>query len=313
MARRRGGKRSPSPQPASSGGPVARLAPWAAVAVGILFLVAGLGKVLEPLAFFSSLPAYGLDGWPRYPLTVLLPGIEVVIGAMLVAGWRRWEAAAVAAVLLGLFIVAIGLGSSRGTLEECGCFGPFLERSPRDALLIDVGFLALAGLALVGSRPGAGPPLAGWRAVLLVMLAFGSVGAAASSFLGAPAGVSAAAPAVEEVDLSRGEHLLYLFHHECPHCAEMSPRVAGYTRAPSLPGVVGFTFRTSASDLERYRARYDFEFPVQVLAPSTFASITGEGAVPQLVYLRDGAIVRTWLGLLPTPEELARELARRPR
>ena len=118
------------------------------------------------------------------------------------------------------------------------------------------------------------------------------------------AAVSGGALDPRSVDLQRGEHLLYMFHYECPHCAEMSPRVAEYTRDGALPPVVGLTFLTPQSEVDRYLQRYGMSIPVQVLPPQQFTSITGEGAVPQLVYLRDGEIVRTWLGLLPEAAEL---------
>ena len=131
---------------------------------------------------------------------------------------------------------------------------------------------------------------------------------------GGPSGLRAirAVPADEELrglDLASGEYLLYLFHHECPHCAEMSPRVAAYSHEADLPPVVGLTFLTSRSDIDRYRQRYDLRMPVQVMPPQMFTRVTGEGGVPQLVYLRDGEIERTWIGILPEVAALRRTLA----
>lgn len=322
MARSRKSKRST--KPGRTGGAAGQAAPvgpdplvpkaarWAAVAVGVLFLVAGFGKILEPYGFYSALASYGVTGGVRYPLAILLPATELMLGIMLVAGWKRRQAAIVAAAFFVVFIAAIGNGWSQGTLEECGCFGPFLQRSPRDALLIDLVFLGLS-LFAGGWLPSRSPALAGWRAITLLFVGVLGMGVVSSVLLGGGGGVAAVAPAMDAVDLSRGEHLLYLFHYECPHCAEMSPRVAAYGRDPALPPVIGFTFRTPQRELDAYLEHYDLRIPAQVLSGTTFGSITGEGAVPQLVYVRGGAIVKTWLGELPFAAELREELARRPR
>lgn len=283
---------------------------WGRVALGLMFLVAGVGKTLDPWSFLSALGSYGVPEVLRTPVAMTLPAIEVVVGVLLVAGWATRFAAAAAAVMMAMFIAAIGYGVWLGTLEECGCFGPFIQRSPRDAALIDLAMLAVA-IAVWKVVPARKTVLAGWRGATLAGLGLASIAITTVLVVSGPTGVSAVSGGaldMRSVNLREGEHLLYLFHYECPHCAEMSPRVAEYAKDPTLPPVVGLTFRTPEDELDRYLQKYGMSIPAQVLAPQQFIGITGEGAVPQLVYVRDGRVQRSWLGLLPMVDELREEL-----
>ena len=284
---------------------------WGSIALGVLFLVAGASKVLDPWSFHAALPGYGITGAFRSLLSVLVPALEIVLGVALVTRWRVRQASLAAGAFLGVFIVAISFGWWRGTLDECGCFGAMLERSPPEAIAIDVVFLTLAVAVWRGSASvGSGIKNKDWQqsATLAGAGVFATV-VTVLLLLTGPSGLRATEggepnPEMRAVDLSQGDHLLYLFHHQCPHCARMSPLVAEYTRDAALPPVVGFTNRTTRQEIDAYRDRYELRIPVQNLPRKQFARITGEISVPQLVFARDGKIVRTWATVFPDADEL---------
>ena len=124
----------------------------ARVAVGLVFLVAGVLKLREPVW-----PATAAEfGVPR-PVAGALPRYELVLGALLVAGVGLPWTAYVALGLLAAFTVAVAVHLVRGDPIPCGCFG---ESSPmpvgRDTLLRN---LVLCWLAWAGRR-GSGGALA---------------------------------------------------------------------------------------------------------------------------------------------------------
>lgn len=306
-AKIRSGKR-----PKASVAPAGPLLRWGPMVVGAMFLVAGLGKVFDPWSFYSALPGYGVEGPLQSLLAAVLPAFEVALGVALVARWGVRQTSLLAVAFLTVFVAAISYGWWQGTLQECGCFGPFLKRSPRDALFIDLGFLALAAVIWNRARGGRAV-LQGWHKAVLGFVGVVALMLNLSLLQVGPSGVQAAISVslneeMRAVELERGEHLLYLFHHECPHCADMTPLVAAYAREGGLPPVAGFTFRTSQRQIDRYRDKYDLRIPVQVLPGETFTQITGEGSVPQLVYVQEGELKRTWIGLLPPAAELRRAL-----
>jgi uncharacterized membrane protein YphA (DoxX/SURF4 family) len=284
---------------------------WGSIALGVLFLVAGVSKVLDPWSFHAALPGYGITGAFRSLVSVVVPALEIVLGVALVTRWRVRQASLAASAFLGVFIVAISVGWWRGALDECGCFGAILERSPPETIAIDVLFLALAVTVWRGSAAvGRGLKNKDWQEN--TTLAGAGVCAAVVTLLlllAGPSGLRATEggdpnPEMRSVDLSQGKQLLYLFHHECPQCAQMSPLVAEYTRDPALPPVVGFTIISTRHQIDTYRDRYGLRIPVQNLPRKQFTRITGDGSVPQLVFVRDGEIVRTWATVFPDADEL---------
>lgn len=108
--------------------------PWTlrfiAFALGAVFLAAAYPKIREPREFARIVYHYRVIG-PSQSLSpavantfaVVLPWVEAVVGALLVAGvWRR-EAALVTALMLVLFLVAVGWALAHGIdVEKCGCF-----------------------------------------------------------------------------------------------------------------------------------------------------------------------------------------------
>lgn len=125
--------------------------------------------VTGPAAFARVVYRYQVVGpdasWPPLAanlVAVTLPWVELLAGLLLLCGvWRR-EAALVVALLLAVFVAAVGSAVARGIdLENCGCFSLAGEGRRAGALLIasDLGLLAAAALlAFVRPQPPPGPP-----------------------------------------------------------------------------------------------------------------------------------------------------------
>ncbi len=101
-----------------------------ALIVGAVFVYASHDKIWWPEKFARIVYHYQLIGPndilpPLVPnlLAVMLPWVELLAGLALMVGlWRR-ESALLTAVLLTVFIVAVGSTLVRGIdIENCGCF-----------------------------------------------------------------------------------------------------------------------------------------------------------------------------------------------
>lgn len=127
-----------------------------AIAVGGVFVYASLAKIADPRAFAKIVYHYQVIGpsatlgfLPANLVAVALPWVELIAGVLLVSGlWRR-EAALVTAVLLAVFVAAVGSTMARGIdIQNCGCFA--LDASGRAAgWKLIAGDLALLVAALV--------------------------------------------------------------------------------------------------------------------------------------------------------------------
>jgi uncharacterized membrane protein YphA (DoxX/SURF4 family) len=121
--------------------------------LGGLFIYAGVVKVVDPLDFAQNIRNYRLVGQAlSFVAAIVLPWIEILAGAFLVAGvWRRGAALLITGLLV-FFIVLTAVTMARGLDVDCGCFGSLSRKSGWGVILEDLGMLAL-GFALLLS-PG---------------------------------------------------------------------------------------------------------------------------------------------------------------
>ena len=114
--------------------------------VGGVFIVAGALKIQQPATLAADIGNYRLVPHEAINLlAIVLPWIEVVAGSLLALGtWKR-ASATVIAVMLIVFLVAIGQALARGLDVRCGCFGT-VEARKVSVLAVgeDVALLAMA-------------------------------------------------------------------------------------------------------------------------------------------------------------------------
>ena len=118
------------------------------IAVGAVLLVSGTAKLRQP-AWPATAREFGTPGW----LIPVMPWIELVLGALLIAQIGGVWTAVAALVLLGGFTVAVARHLARGERVPCGCFG---EASARPVSMVTVSrnlaLCALTLVAVVGAR-----------------------------------------------------------------------------------------------------------------------------------------------------------------
>ena len=307
------GRAAPRKVPSSTQQRIGRIA---ALALGTVFLYAGTVKLGDPWTFLGSLPAYGVPSGLRLPITLIMPTIEVVLGIMLLIGWRtRIVAAAVAGVLV-VFAGAIAYGWAMGTLQECGCFGPGLKRTPPQALAMDAVFFALAALGITWA-PIDTAPFSRLRIGTVATIAVAGLavvggklwadpGTLEERILAAEPQVGTAAPSLESLDLRNRDVFLYLFHPDCPYCVENGPQMARIASDPALPEVIGITHSVDPGEVNYYLQHAGADIKAYEFSMPSFVQITGDGGVPQFVYLKRGRVERVWKGNLPGTIELKR-------
>jgi uncharacterized membrane protein YphA (DoxX/SURF4 family) len=139
--------------------------PWLTVrvqiALGAIFVVAALPKVVDPPSFAHMIYNYRLvPGAAVNAFALVMPWVELLAGLALILGvWPR-EAAALAGLLLLVFIAAIGFNLVRGHAVDCGCFDVHSAGKSREELLgemrlvliRDAAMLLLVAQVLLASR-----------------------------------------------------------------------------------------------------------------------------------------------------------------
>lgn len=195
--------------------------------LGILFIVSGVWKLIEPFDWAekvvqAKVPAQlGLVAAIGVGITEAFGGV-----LLLVPRFRRWGAW-ITAFLLVVFMAYFAWFYAELTGADCSCF-PWLKRTVGPGFFIgDAAMLALAALAAIWSRK---PDSVRGAAIILgaiCVFAFASLGVtyAQRSGAAAPAEISVNG---QPYSLKSGRYFIYFFDPECSHCYQAAKDMSAY-------------------------------------------------------------------------------------
>jgi peroxiredoxin/uncharacterized membrane protein YphA (DoxX/SURF4 family) len=135
----------------------------ARLALAAVFVVAGVGKLLDPAGSRRAMAGFGVPDILAGPLALALRLAELAVGVLLLPVATAWWASLGALVLLAAFVAAIGVNMARGKAPDCHCFGQLHSEPVGWATLARNGVFAAAALVIaVWGRPDPGPGVTGW-------------------------------------------------------------------------------------------------------------------------------------------------------
>ncbi len=131
--------------------------PWLAVCrvvLGIMFLYASFGKILDPKTFAGNLLDYQLlDSAALIRiLAVVLPWVEWLCGIFLILGVFVRSVSFLSTTLLAIFLISMIQAKVRGLAINCGCFSVAKEPIGAFTMARDSVFL-LMSLVMLNSSP----------------------------------------------------------------------------------------------------------------------------------------------------------------
>ncbi|MFP5213634.1 MAG: cation diffusion facilitator family transporter [Acidobacteriota bacterium] len=138
----------------SSRGPVLFNKPlyfWVRIILGVIFIAASVGKIIDPEGFAKSIHNYQIIPESLINLTaIVLPWLELILGVFLVLGFWTYGSVVISNLLLGVFFAALAFNTARGINVHCGCFITSATGDPETAwyFLRDSIFLLLSGSLL---------------------------------------------------------------------------------------------------------------------------------------------------------------------
>ena len=98
------------------------------IALSAIFGVAGVTKLIDPHGTRDAVKNFGAPEPLAPALAIVLPVVELLIGAGLLVAATAGASALAALLVLGLFVVAIGVNLARGRTHDCHCFGQIYSR-----------------------------------------------------------------------------------------------------------------------------------------------------------------------------------------
>lgn len=116
----------------------------ARIVVGLVFVFFSLDKIADPASFAKQIVNYQM--FPLFSINLIaliLPWIELILGFMLLAGVKLKTSSLFTAVLLVMFMIAVGAAMVRGLDINCGCSGPHSQRVGFPKLAENTGLVLL--------------------------------------------------------------------------------------------------------------------------------------------------------------------------
>ncbi|MDX2152061.1 MAG: DoxX family protein [Bryobacteraceae bacterium] len=198
-----------------------------AILLALLFLVAGIWKVTDPLSAAARMTQALIPSQLSLATAISAGVFETFAGVLLlVPRFRRWGAWLTGLMLIA-FLVYIGWNYNALRGEECNCF-PWLKRAVGPGFFIsDIVMLLMAVAAGYWGRESAGTRSAGIILATITVFALASYGFAVARNTGLQAPDSLIIDGKPR-SIQQGKVFLYFFDPECAHCWKAAQAMSQY-------------------------------------------------------------------------------------
>ncbi|HMC86589.1 MAG TPA: MauE/DoxX family redox-associated membrane protein [Chitinophagaceae bacterium] len=271
------------------------------VVLGIFFLIAGIGKVLDVSHFALTLYYFGITQYIALTaVSVIIPAIEIILGLSLILFVKNKLAASFSILFLLLFTGAFVYAHFAKHINDCGCFGVIssLESPPWLSMLRNLIFISMAVFLYLKPVPDPVLRFAWMRSLLLYI-----IGAAAFAL----AGISVDEPLYEQEPFLNKKiqqtllnsfvhtnpdstYLIFLMSTTCSHCWNATENVKAYKTFHKVSNVFALATGTD-STLAVYKSHFNPNFNVQLVSDSMMGILTG-GYIPKLFLIRKDSIAK---------------------
>jgi uncharacterized membrane protein YphA (DoxX/SURF4 family) len=282
-------------------------------ALALVFIAAGVGKLLDPAGSRTALRGFGVPARWSGAAVRLLPVAELAVAAALLTQPLARVAAAAALLLLAAFIAGVANALRQGRAPDCHCFGQLHSAPAGRGTIVRNAVLALPALLVLVAGPGDALANLSAEGAALVAVSALAAGLAVATFVllrdkrgghvdgeaPVPLDVGSPAPelrmrdeqgaAVAMADVIDGQRptVLVFVTPNCPACKDLVPRLERWRPAlaerVSLVVVRATTFPPAAGEALASGTLWDHE-------NASFDTFRLLGA-PSAVRVDPGAIV----------------------
>jgi peroxiredoxin/uncharacterized membrane protein YphA (DoxX/SURF4 family) len=148
----------------------------ARLVLAVVFLVAGIGKLLDLKGSQQAMRDFSLPGFLATPLGIILPVAELAVAVALIPTASAWWGGIGALVLLLLFIAGIAYNLTIGRKPDCHCFGVFYSSAiGRSTLIRNLLLAVIAGLIVAFGLSNPETSLVAWIGALTVAESIGLI------------------------------------------------------------------------------------------------------------------------------------------
>jgi uncharacterized membrane protein YphA (DoxX/SURF4 family) len=284
--------------------------------VGLVFLTSGLQKAFEVDLFIRQMRDYEII---THPLLIIfsawgLIAFECCLGTALIINFRPKIAVPAGGMLFLLFIGATGYAWVTGVTDDCGCFGSWIERTPKQAMLEDIIFFAALMVAWRFNRSFRRWPFfmkefltaMAFLAGLLLPVTTGPLLDRINTAITGPM-KEGSEPFVlkgfSHKDLSVGKHIIFVLATDCSHCIAEMDNLNMIAEDKTLPDVISICMN-SQKQIDEFTFDYDAAFKIYQIASDDYWRLLGDGEIPRTILVNNGIIVKKWDYAAPAIDDL---------
>jgi hypothetical protein len=288
-------------------------------AVGIVLLIAGVLKAVDMEMFVRQMRDYGII-YERVVLVVSAWGLIVAecgLGVGLLVSYRPRIILPLTALLFLIFGGATSWAWWTGATEHCGCYGPWLQFTPGQALVENLILLAATAIAWAGCRhvQTQQTRTKAWAVIIACLIGLGLpavFGLPTSGIKELPSEMPGIGPiqvhGLGDVNINKGEYLIVLMGTACFHCQEAIPDLNILCDAPDLPPLMALCTSEEADCIE-FVEEFQPIFPIGHISDDLFWRLLADGDMPRIILLHDGHIKRVWDQTVPNEDAIKAELS----
>jgi uncharacterized membrane protein YphA (DoxX/SURF4 family) len=280
------------------------------VIIGALFIISGIGKVIDTAGFSNLIYQYGLG-----PLMILSPIIvlfELLLGLYLILLINPKRNSLISFILLIIFTILFAYAHFKYNINDCGCFGSIRQANFRPIFSFIRNFiLIIMSFILWIKYPKEKNETAKWKKNLIITVMCLSIfisgftfktpftfmkGAGNNKFLNQN---------IKNTELSHyiktspdSTYLIFCFSYSCPHCWNSIENLRQYRKTKSVDSVVVFAIGDPKNKLifDQY---FQPDFLINELPLPEMDKLTD--AYPTAFYVRHDSVKVIIKSELPSP------------
>lgn len=274
--------------------------------IGLVFLGTAIIKSFSSQQFIYHIYRYRLlypQIIPKIAITFI--GLEATLGIGLITNAFPQYLIPFSIILLIALSALTGWSTSTGKTEDCGCYGDLLVVTPKQSILLNLGYITLLAIGWV-YLPSE-HHTATWQWVLPLF-----VGITASLM----AWKSQDKPLIDlsrlkignrwkkrwlkhySQDLTKDSHFVVFLSQDCPYCKRWIPFLNMMNTQKDLPHVLGI-MSSKTENLEDFEDEQMVRFPLVLMDKLLLKYMVD--AYPTAILIEDGVIKDKWIGEIPEP------------
>jgi hypothetical protein len=285
------------------------------VPAGLALAGAAFVKSADPAEFVYQMDRYQMlpHAWVPVAAAAIIV-VEFTLGLGLLLDARPRITVWGAGLLLAGFTVVVAYAWSQGRIQQCGCFGHSIQRTPGETVFEDALLVATLAGAILLLR--AGPPARSGVSMLVASLAAGIFLSVAMPRLPVDNLVTALRPGARPAhldpetlqdDLLKGEHFIALWQIGCDACLADFPRVENLASEPGVPQVTAL-FPDTNDAVMTFFLEHGPSFDVAAMPRAALKPYYRK--LPVYFLLRDGRVLSVWRHGAPDAASVRKALAR---